>query len=483
MWLLVVANFWIFSRYTVDDSFITWRYGYNLVEHGIWNYNPTLFDPTQAYTNPIYALLSIVPAFFGINVVLFFKLLSLLLGVTFIYLVVRKRPDTEIWLGLFFAVPATMIHLFAGLETFVFVTLMFAVMVFVMERRVNLALLVTALLFVTRPESWLLLGLVPLFLALESGRINWKIGFKTFGVLAGVLGTYFLITYSLFGQILPNTFFVKSGKDLILWRLWPLLWVLAILIPIAVLGYWRIVSFALCFALPVIWDYCTSTLAMDYASRYAYHLYAPFALLVIYIYGERPNRLKLRRRLSFIPLTRVFTAVGVLVISVGFSYAAFASDLVGYESYYPRLLAAHGAVGNYAKTLTDSGSIKAMAMSDAGIGPYRADISNLDALRLGTHLGATKGVDAKLISAYGVNFGVLSETSSSSWPIKNYLSIQGFRPICLVYQEPTYRLELWLKSAEPKAIEVCDNSKKANDVSNEEYFQKDVWVAPWTYWR
>jgi hypothetical protein len=124
-----------------------------------------------------------------------------------------------------------------------------------------------------------------------------------------------------------------------------------------------------------------------------------------------------------------------------------------------------------------------MAMSDAGIGPYRADISNLDALRLGTHLGATKGVDAKLISAYGVNFGVLSETSSSSWPIKNYLSIQGFRPICLVYQEPIYRLELWLKSAEPKAIEVCDNSKKANDVSNEEYFQKDVWVAPWAYWR
>lgn len=464
----------------MDDSFITWRYGYNLIHHGIWNYNPSHFDPTQAYTNPIYAVLSIIPALLGVNVVLFFKILSLLLGMAFIVLMVRRRPDTEIWLGLFFAVPATMIHLFAGLETFLFVTLMFAVLVAVLERRTTMALWVTSLLFVTRPESWLLLVLVPVFLFLTRLKLDWKKALRAFGILAGVLVGYFLITYSLFGQILPNTFFVKSGKELLLWRLWPLLWVLAILIPVAIMGYWRVVSLSLLFSLPVIYDYCTSTLAMDYASRYAYHLYAPLALFVLYVYGERANRLELRRRISFIPLTRVFTAVGVLLISIGFSYAAFESDLIGYESYYPRLLAAHGAIGKYAASL---GNLKAMAMSDAGLGPYLADVPNLDALRLGTHIGATEGVDVKLVQEYGVNFAALSETSEAGWPVKNYLSVEGYTSVCLVYQQPTYRLELWLNHKDPKALQVCENSKKANDISNTDYFQKDVWVAPWTYWR
>ena len=482
LWFLALVNVWIFSRFTVDDSFITWRYGYNLVNHGIWNYNPSTFDPTQAYTNPIYALLSIIPALLGINAVFFFKILSLFLGAAFIFVLVRKRPDSQVWLALFFAVPATAIHLFSGLETFLYVVLMFAAFVGVMERRVKFTLVVTSLLFLTRPESWLLLGLVPLFLAISKNRFDWKLAFKTFGVLAAVLGTYFVITYGLFGELLPNTFYVKSGKELVTWRFSALLWELALLIPLALLRHWRVLAFTLAFALPVIYDYSTANLAMDFASRYAFHLYAPFALLVIYIYSDRANRLKLREQLKFIPGVRVVVAASFVAISIGFSYATFASDLIGYESYYPRLLASHGAVGDYASSLKAKGQLHAMAMSDAGIGPYRADVPNLDALRLGTHLGATQGVSAKLIDAYGVDFAAITGTNSNTGPLKFYLIQHGFIDTCTVYMKPDYTITLWQKALDERAKQICETSKKVNNFDDLTYFQNDVAKAPWSYW-
>ena len=483
LWLPAVVNFWIFSRFTVDDSFITWRYGFNLVHHGIWNYNPSTFDPTQAYTNPVFAVLSIIPALLGINVVLFFKLLALLVGVSFIYSVVKVRPDSEVWLALFFAVPATIIHLFSGLETFVFVAGLFAVFVAVLERNIRFALIATSLVFLTRPEGWLLLVLVPVFLAIDGRRFNLKLALRLFAILAVVLVIYFAITFSMFGQILPNTFYVKSGKDFLWWRFWPLLWELALLLPLAALRSWRIIGMAVAFAAPVIYNYSTSTLAMDFASRYAFHLYAPFALLVIYVCGSRENRELIFARLKFIPGVRAFVTVGILAVSVGFAYATFASNLQSYETYYPRLLNAHGLVGEYAGKLYRAGEIHAMSISDAGLAPYLADISNLDTFHLGTHLGAVEGTTQALVKSYGVDFAALSQTNNAAIPVKLYLQSRGFKEICPVYLNPTYLLSIWQKVTTKDALRVCENSRKANAIDDSEYFSKNITVAPWSYWR
>jgi hypothetical protein len=71
-----IVSFWIWSRFTVDDAFISWRYGKNLVLHGLWAYNPDSFDLTQAYTNPIFAVLGVIPNALRLDVVAFFKLLA-----------------------------------------------------------------------------------------------------------------------------------------------------------------------------------------------------------------------------------------------------------------------------------------------------------------------------------------------------------------------------------------------------------------------
>ena len=73
--LIALINSYLFSRFTVDDAFITWRYGINLVNHGIWSYNPVNFDVTQSYTNALIAFLSLVPAYLELDMVLFLSYL------------------------------------------------------------------------------------------------------------------------------------------------------------------------------------------------------------------------------------------------------------------------------------------------------------------------------------------------------------------------------------------------------------------------
>src|SRR5699024_3887091 len=69
-------------RFTIDDAFITWRYGQTLVHHGMWTWDPWA-PRVEAYTNPIYAFLSIIPALVGMSPELFFKVFSLLLAAAF----------------------------------------------------------------------------------------------------------------------------------------------------------------------------------------------------------------------------------------------------------------------------------------------------------------------------------------------------------------------------------------------------------------
>ena len=176
--IAVVHSFWLYSRFTVDDAFITWRYGKNLVEHGIWNYNPTTLDLTQSYTNPIYAILSIIPAFFAIDVVFFFKIVATLKILVFSVWFLRITQLSWLMILLLLSIPATIVHAYSGLETFLFVALVSALFISLDKNQRLLAIVLTWLLFLTRPESWLLVVLVPTFFAVEEPKQHSGFGVK-----------------------------------------------------------------------------------------------------------------------------------------------------------------------------------------------------------------------------------------------------------------------------------------------------------------
>ena len=462
----------------MDDAFITWRYGQNLVEHGVWNYNPTNFDPTQAYTNPIFAMLSVVPALFGLNVVLFFKLVSLLALVAFIIFFLRRRPEANFPLALFFAVPATMIHIFSGLETFLFVSLMLLLLLAIKNDEGRLAVAVTAVLFITRPESILLLVLVPLFLGIryENRRllINWKRLIRISVVLFGIAGLIFLVNALVFGEALPNTFFVKSGQYFFNGSFFPWLLVFVPLIPLAFLKLWRVVVFAIAFYLPVVFSYSTSYLAMDYAGRFAFQVYAPMALLTVYVLALKENRERLASlwNIRSVALLAPTLALALAVPTLGTS----TSDIA---IYYPRLQDVHGDLGRVAKSLGREGLVHVTAIGDAGLFPFESDLPNLDIRKLGTHLGAVHGVTRELVEKYGVDFAVISDNSVADGVLRPYALREGLLHVCDAYISPTYVLEIWTRKSDDRLISVCENSKKyasgAQDFSG-------LSAAPWTDW-
>lgn len=479
VWSLVLVDFWLFSRFTVDDAFITWRYGQNLIEHGVWNFNPSSFDPTQSYTNPIYAVLSIVPAALGVNVVLFFKLVSLAVFGWFTFWFLKRRPDSAVYLGLFYAVPATAIHLFSGLETFLFVSLVCQLFVFVKEHRYKAALVVASVLFVTRPESWTLVLTLPVVLAWSRRKFHSKRFWKSLAVLGLVLASYFGIHLLLFGQFLPNTFFVKSTEAVFeAYRFFPLLLVFAVFIPILMLRFRKVVLLAGLLFIPMIVNYGISDLTMDYASRYAYHLYASAALFVIYVYGSPKHRAELARKFSALRFGKVLPPLGITAISVGFAYTTFFFGIYQYETYYPRLLNAHAALGK----LLD-GSDHVIAVGDAGLIPFESGLNTLDIKGLGTHLGAVSGVSTSLAKAYGIDFAVFVEGDNAGKSLKPWLSERGIKPVCSLTFRPDYQMELWSSKSNDSLLALCYESKRTNGLSEFDFFIRNAGKAPWGYWR
>ena len=465
----------------MDDAFITWRYGQNLVQNGVWNYNPTNFDPTQAYTNPIYALLSILPAALGINVVVFFKLVALLLALGFILWFVRKRPSANLPLALFFAIPATMIHVFSGLETFLFVVCVFALFLAIQENRFALALVVTSLLFLTRPEAWLLGLLVPLALSVRFAgtsrlRISWRAFFLSASVLGAFLVAYFALHFWLFGELLPNTFFVKSGRMLQPYYLVNLSVVLLPCLALFMIGLRRVASLALAFYMPILFNYSSSAMGMDYASRYAFHIYAPLALFGIYVLTSKEGRKALADRFSL--FTRK-AMVGILVfaLSLGFLAPTLPQNVLALANYYPRLLDAHGQIGLLAKD-----SAKAMSIGDSGLAPFVAGVPNLDTTLLGTKLGAKDGVTLELFRRYGVDFVALRDRKKLVALMGPILANTNLTYVCDVYYGPEYRMQLWLTESTAQALATCANSKVANNVDDLTYLSANVTRAPWNFW-
>ncbi len=478
-WALALINFWVFSRFTVDDAFITWRYGQNLVGHGVWNYNPTNFDPTQAYTNPIFALLSVIPAFLGFNAVLFFKIISLLALVAFIIFFLRRRPEANLPLALFFAVPATMIHVFSGLETFLFVSLMLLLLMAIKNNQGRLAVAATAVLLITRPEAILLLVLVPLLLAvrLENRRVlvNWNRLVRIGLVLLGFAGLIFAANVAVFGEALPNTFFVKSGQYFFNGSFF--VWLLAFipLVPLAFLKLWRVVIFAVAFYLPVVFSYSTSYLAMDYAGRFAFQVYAPMALLAIYVLALKENRERLAELWKF-------RAVVILapVIAVALAIPTLNPAVAEITTYYPRLQAVHGELGRVAQALGSEGLVHVTAMGDAGLFAYESELPNLDVRKLGTHLGAVHGVNRDLVERYGVDFAIISDYTVSDSVMRPYVLRMGMIHVCDAYMSPTYVMEIWALKSDDRLIAVCENSKKYS--TGVQDFSGLI-SAPWTDWR
>lgn len=512
---IALISLWIFSRFTVDDAFITWRYGKNLIDAGVWGYNPTSFDLTQAYTNPIYAVLGIVPHFLDIDVVLFFKLFSIILIIAFAVWF-YKRTHAALFVAVLYAVPATFIHAFSGLETFLYVSLLTAIFIFLIEDKFWSVLACAIALFLTRPESWAFVGLIPMFYLLPKSidnnlkdcrfkllmrnffdfkSYNYKSGLLSLIILATPLTIYFYFHYFYFGYAMPNTFYVKSGGYFS-----PLNFIYFSLcaVPFLVLlaaNKLRAFLVAVLFFGAVILSYSTSSLQMNYVDRFAFHIVVPAYLILVYVgarilsgelYVSFDSSFKNAKKINYKSLSFVtaFAFISFFAIKT-----LSPNGLVHVANYYPRALDSHAALGKAINEDSGRYGFETMSFGDAGMTAYHSGFSSLDNIGLGSSLVAQGGVTQKTIDAYdpavvvfharpdGIRLKDHNQEELYLWVKK-----EKYSHICQVYWKPDYTLDIYSDNELSAVFNVCESSKSLNNVKDKEYFLDQGTTPPWYYW-
>ena len=210
--LVGVLLAFLLIRFTLDDAFVSWRYGRSLL-HGAWNWNPSGAHRAEAYPDLLTALTSIVPALLGMPPELFSKLLEL--GVLGGYLVAVQRlavPRLQKLLLTALALmnPVFFVHLFSGIGTANF-ALLIAALYGLLYTRGDLGRtghVLAALVAFSRPEG-MLYALVAEAWCLHLNRR--ESDRRALGVAGGVLALYWTLRAIYFGSFFPNPYRISSS--------------------------------------------------------------------------------------------------------------------------------------------------------------------------------------------------------------------------------------------------------------------------------
>ena len=515
----IIISFWLFSRFTVDDAFISWRYGNNLINSGIWAYNPSLFDLTQAYTNPIYVVFSIVPNILGIDVVLFFKLISILTFFLYLFWYIKKIGSSwNLMLLFFLALPATCIHLFSGLETFLFAALMTALLISLYEENLVNAIGIGLVLLFVRPEAWLFSILIPIFFLIKTPTTYNK-NFSFFEYINDIkfnvhdcmialctlclpLVLYFVIHVYWFGSFLPNTFYIKTLNHTHLslvailkstvsfsFYLLPLLFIL-------LNRSYKLFIFSYLFFGLLILNYSISDLAMNYAGRFSFHIFAPVYLFMIYFISKQSSVIfytsnNQNNYNQFIFSLQSIVNISLLSILLFFARGTMSpSELLSIYDYYPRAIDSHAALGKYIHSISNRYNIKSFSFGDAGMTAYQSSIVALDNIGLASSAVARNGINDKLLNKYALDLIVFHARPDSirlkdhqqqiiyNWGIKN-----GFRMIGDIYWRPDYTIRIYSKIKYPELEAICNSSYQKNNIDSKSYFINTILQPPWYYWK
>lgn len=212
-----------------DDALMYYRYGFNIVEHGVFGWN---LEPSYGCTSTLYTFIVSLGVLFNKATGYSFHPETVVLSVNYvIYLLLATVLTwtvfrTELKTGFKYILSFVFLLSFpalamagSGMET----SLAALMLIFyyhsfqkwkVNERRTVGLALIAYLCFASRPESLLFLGVLHLVDAIASryGRVQIirlaKLGFMLVGILLIESG----IKYLYFGYVLPLPYYVKQGE-------------------------------------------------------------------------------------------------------------------------------------------------------------------------------------------------------------------------------------------------------------------------------
>lgn len=447
---------WNLPSFTVDDAFILFRYASNLAVHGELNWNVGE-DPVEGYTGVALPVLlaglqkggvSLIPAVKAIGVAGFF------LSAFVVYCFARVL-GLAVWvrltaLFLYVGAPFLYPHAVAGLETTLYTAALLTSMFLLYrcldtqgDRRLRQALLMLALLTasLTRPEGTVLAALCLLALVLEAFFVR-RADWRTSAIVVALLyvlpaGVYFAARWKYYGQLLPNTFYVKVSRKLfylesafalesfLLFFVVPAV-LAATLLAVHTDRSWALVrerhrsdrvailalgavSAAFTAAMAIL--YLRTNLVMNYSHRF----FVPLApILVLWIaFLLNAGWLAIQDSAADRPLRKryvVGVTVGLLLLQV-LVYARGFPDALRYMSWYGQMLGdEHVAVGRWLKE-NIPGSEWLVVHGDAGAVPYYSQLRTVDFGELNDENLVRLDLDERVDYFYSFNPGAAVITS------------------------------------------------------------------------
>ncbi|HMV15338.1 MAG TPA: hypothetical protein PKK18_10855 [Chitinophagales bacterium] len=282
----------IFFQVYIDDAFIFFKYGYNLVNHGIWSWSIE-GKPAEAYTSFIYAVLSIFPALLHVPPHIFIKVVGLLFLLALLFRVYSKISNKK-WALIAMLVITTnwqlYTHAFSGLETVLWLWLLLESFFLIEKEELtvkNQMLLwsICLLMTLTRPEGAIYGFFFFVYLVFYKKQ---KLHFGVLATLIFIGILYFAARFAYFGLPFPLPFYHKLMDS----RFAKLAWIFNIytswyyiICATLVLYFFRkhkviyfigIITFLIFIGL-----YLRAFLVMNFADRFPFQLFWPFILFAL----------------------------------------------------------------------------------------------------------------------------------------------------------------------------------------------------------
>lgn len=437
-------------RFIQDDAFISFRYAYNLVHgHGLtWNVGSEV--PVEGYTNFLWVLLVALGMLFGLDPETWTVFLGLTCAAITLYFTYRlslvissDRRSSLIAIALLGTNYSFSCYMTGGLETQLQTCLITAIAYMVVEllsrpRRAShwffvcLSLL-CALAELTRLDSVLLWGLLVAAAVIVSVRHcaerseivkDLAAVLLPFGLL---VGAWFAWKYSYYGELVPNTFFIKAAGFSVetLMNGWSYCWAF-----VSAYGLWVFVVLGV-------------VLAKKFAPDIRHYLLLGTVLIwLAYVVKIGGDFMEFRLMVPLLPLFFVLSAevlrkvtrpaLGVVVV------VAIALSSADYASMYPGAMIVESVtqLGDHVDNSPDSwryvgvelGELfgdstepVTIAMGPAGVIPYFSRLRAIDTL----------GLNDRWVARHGVELG--GKPGHTKHATMDYLMARG---VNLVLEQP-----------------------------------------------